>query len=30
MDETFEIGRRAGASIIVSHHKCSGRSNSAA
>lgn len=27
MDETFEIGRRAGASIIVSHHKCSGRSN---
>ena len=25
MDETFEIGRRAGASIIVSHHKCSGR-----
>ena len=27
MDETFEIGRRAGADIIVSHHKCSGRSN---
>jgi N-acyl-D-amino-acid deacylase len=27
MDETFEIGRRAGASIVVSHHKCSGRSN---
>jgi N-acyl-D-amino-acid deacylase len=27
MDETFEIGRRAGASIIVSHHKCAGRSN---
>jgi N-acyl-D-amino-acid deacylase len=27
MDETFEIGRRAGASIIVSHHKCSGRTN---
>jgi N-acyl-D-amino-acid deacylase len=27
MDETFEIGRRAGASIIVSHHKCSGRAN---
>jgi N-acyl-D-amino-acid deacylase len=27
MDETFEIGRRAGAEIIVSHHKCSGRSN---
>lgn len=27
MDETFEIGRRAGAEIIVSHHKCSGRQN---
>ena len=27
MHETFEIGRRAGASIVVSHHKCSGRSN---
>jgi N-acyl-D-amino-acid deacylase len=27
MDETFEIGRRAGAEIIVSHHKNSGRSN---
>lgn len=27
MDETFEIGRRAGASIVVSHHKCSGRAN---
>ena len=27
MDETFEIGRRAGASIVVSHHKCSGRTN---
>src|SRR5215475_8301512 len=27
MDETFEIGRRAGASVIVSHHKCSGRGN---
>jgi N-acyl-D-amino-acid deacylase len=27
MDETFEIGRRAGAEIVVSHHKCSGRSN---
>ena len=27
MDETFEIGRRAGAEVIVSHHKCSGRSN---
>ncbi len=24
MDETFEIGRRVGAEIIVSHHKCSG------
>lgn len=27
MDETFEIGRRVGAEIIVSHHKCSGRQN---
>jgi len=27
MDETFEIGRRVGAEIIVSHHKCSGRTN---
>jgi N-acyl-D-amino-acid deacylase len=27
MDETFEIGRRAGAETIVSHHKCSGRTN---
>ncbi|MBS0517696.1 MAG: D-aminoacylase [Proteobacteria bacterium] len=27
MDETFEIGRRAGAEVIVSHHKCSGRTN---
>ena len=27
MNETFEIGRRAGASIIVSHHKCAGRAN---
>jgi N-acyl-D-amino-acid deacylase len=27
MDETFEIGRRVGAEIVVSHHKCSGRSN---
>jgi N-acyl-D-amino-acid deacylase len=27
MDETFEIGRRAGASIVVSHHKCSSRQN---
>jgi N-acyl-D-amino-acid deacylase len=27
MDETFEIGRRAGARIVVSHHKCAGRPN---
>ncbi|MBM3644826.1 MAG: D-aminoacylase [Alphaproteobacteria bacterium] len=27
MDETFEIGRRAGAPVIVSHHKTSGRGN---
>jgi N-acyl-D-amino-acid deacylase len=27
MDETFEIGRRVGADIVVSHHKCSGRAN---
>ncbi|MCX7360507.1 MAG: D-aminoacylase [Alphaproteobacteria bacterium] len=27
MNETFEIGRRAGASIVVSHHKCAGRAN---
>ncbi len=27
MDETFEIGRRAGAAIVVSHHKCSSRQN---
>ncbi len=27
MDETFEIGRRAGAEVVVSHHKCSGRVN---
>lgn len=27
MDETFEIGRRAGASVVVSHHKCAGRAN---
>lgn len=27
MDETFEIGRRAGASVVVSHHKCSARPN---
>lgn len=27
MDETFEIGRRAGAHVVVSHHKCAGRAN---
>jgi N-acyl-D-amino-acid deacylase len=27
LDETFEIGRRAGAPIVISHHKCSGRQN---
>jgi N-acyl-D-amino-acid deacylase len=27
MEETFEIGRRAGAPVVVSHHKCSGRAN---
>jgi cation transport ATPase len=27
LDETFEIGRRAGAPVVVSHHKCSGRQN---
>jgi N-acyl-D-amino-acid deacylase len=27
MDETFEIGKRAGASVVVSHHKCSARKN---
>ncbi len=27
MDETFEIGRRAGARVVVSHHKCQGRAN---
>jgi len=27
LDETFEIGRRSGAAVIVSHHKCSGRPN---
>ncbi len=25
MDETFEIGRRANARVVVSHHKCSGK-----
>jgi len=27
LEETFEIGRRAHASVIVSHHKCAGRAN---
>jgi len=27
LDETFEIGRRAGAPVVISHHKCSGRQN---
>lgn len=27
LDETFEIGRRAGARVVVSHHKCAGRPN---
>ena len=27
LDETFEIGKRSGAAVIVSHHKCSGRPN---
>jgi len=27
MDETFEIGRRTGAPVVVSHHKCTGRAN---
>jgi N-acyl-D-amino-acid deacylase len=27
LDETFAIGRRAGARVVVSHHKCSGRNN---
>jgi N-acyl-D-amino-acid deacylase len=27
MDETFAIGRRAGAPVVVSHHKCSSRQN---
>jgi N-acyl-D-amino-acid deacylase len=27
MDETFGIGRRAGAAVVVSHHKCAGRAN---
>ena len=27
LDETFEIGRRAGLAVVVSHHKCAGREN---
>lgn len=27
LDESFEIGRRAGAPVVISHHKCSGRQN---
>jgi N-acyl-D-amino-acid deacylase len=27
LDETFEIGRRAGARVVISHHKCTGKSN---
>jgi N-acyl-D-amino-acid deacylase len=27
MDETFEIGRRAKAQVVVSHHKCASRQN---
>ncbi|HUO92701.1 MAG TPA: amidohydrolase family protein, partial [Rhizomicrobium sp.] len=27
LDETFEIGRRASAPVVISHHKCSGRQN---
>ena len=27
MDETFAIGRRAGAPVVVSHHKCASRAN---
>lgn len=27
MAETFEIARRAGAAVVVSHHKCAGRKN---
>ena len=27
LDETFEIGRRAGARIVISHHKCTGKQN---
>ena len=27
MEEAFEIGRRAGAGVVISHHKCAGREN---
>ena len=27
MEEAFEIGRRAGAGVVLSHHKCAGREN---
>ena len=27
MEEAFEIGRRAGAGVVISHHKCAGRQN---
>ena len=27
LDETFETARRAGVSVVISHHKCSGRAN---
>ena len=27
MEEAFEIGRRAGTGVVISHHKCAGRAN---
>ena len=27
LDEAFEIGRRAGAGVVISHHQCAGRRN---
>jgi N-acyl-D-amino-acid deacylase len=27
LEETFEIGRRAGAGVVISHHKCAGKAN---
>ena len=27
LEEAFEIGRRAGAGVVISHHKCAGRAN---